>query len=84
MIHLRLLLLAAFLLLLPGHLFAALQIGGLGMQRNVNVPWQIALVLQSIVIIMLAGRFAWSRRQAAALSTTTTAQTWCRWASSCT
>lgn len=53
-------------MLVAGAFFAALQIGGLGMQRNVNVPWQIALVLQAVVIIMLAGRFAWSRRQAAA------------------
>lgn len=51
-------------MLVAGAFFAALQIGGLGMQRNVGVPWQIALVLQAIVIIMLAGRFVWSRTRA--------------------
>jgi simple sugar transport system permease protein len=50
-------------MLAAGAFFAALQIGGLAMQRNVNVPWQIALVLQAIVIVMLAGRFVWSRRR---------------------
>jgi simple sugar transport system permease protein len=52
-------------MLLAGAFFAALQIGGLAMQRNVDVPWQIALVLQAVVIIMLAGRYVWSRRRAA-------------------
>lgn len=52
-------------LLAAGAFFAALQIGGLAMQRNVNVPWQIALVLQAVVIVMLAGRFVVSRRRVA-------------------
>jgi simple sugar transport system permease protein len=50
-------------ILLAGAFFAALQIGGLAMQRNVNVPWQIALVLQAVVIVMLAGRFVLTRRK---------------------
>jgi ABC-type uncharacterized transport system permease subunit len=33
------------------------------MQRNVNVPWQIALVVQAVVIVVLAGRFVLSWRQ---------------------
>jgi hypothetical protein len=35
------------------------------MQRNIEVPWQLAQVLQAIVIIMLAGRFVISRRTGA-------------------
>jgi ABC-type uncharacterized transport system permease subunit len=50
-------------MLAAGAFFAALQIGGLAMQRNVNVPWQIALVLQAVVIVMLAGRFVLTWRQ---------------------
>ena len=34
------------------------------MQRNIEVPWQLAQVLQAIVIIMLAGRFVRGRRTA--------------------
>lgn len=52
-------------LLAAGAFFSALQIGGLAMQRNVNVPWQIALVVQAVVIVVLAGRFVLSRRQRA-------------------
>jgi simple sugar transport system permease protein len=50
-------------LLAAGAFFSALQIGGLAMQRNVNVPWQIALVVQAVVIVVLAGRFVLSWRQ---------------------
>jgi simple sugar transport system permease protein len=45
-----------------GFFFAALQIGGLAMQRNVNVPWQLAQVIQAVVIVLLAGRFVVGRR----------------------
>ncbi len=55
-------------MLAAGAFFAALQIGGLAMQRNVNVPWQIAQVLQAVVIIMIAGRFVLkARRETAAV-----------------
>jgi simple sugar transport system permease protein len=50
-------------MLAAGGFFAALQIGGLAMQRNIEVPWQLAQVLQAVVIIMLAGRFVISRRK---------------------
>ncbi|MGH8959182.1 MAG: ABC transporter permease [Acidimicrobiia bacterium] len=50
-------------MLAAGAFFAALQIGGLAMQRNVNVPWQIALVLQAVVIVVLASRYVLGWRQ---------------------
>jgi ABC-type uncharacterized transport system permease subunit len=50
-------------ILAAGFFFAALQIGGLAMQRNVDVPWQLAQVLQAVVIIMLAGRFVLRMRR---------------------
>ncbi|MGH9246888.1 MAG: ABC transporter permease [Acidimicrobiales bacterium] len=51
--------------LAAGAFFAALQIGGLAMQRSVNVPWQLAQVLQAVVIIALASRLTmrWLRRR---------------------
>ncbi len=54
-------------ILAAGAFFAALQIGGLAMQRNVNVPWQIAQVLQAVVIIMIAGRFVLKARRESAV-----------------
>ena len=50
-------------ILVAGFFFAALQVGGLAMQRNVEVPWQLAQVLQAVVIVVLASRFAlaWQR-----------------------
>jgi simple sugar transport system permease protein len=61
-------------MLAAGGFFAALQIGGLAMQRNVDVPWQIAQVLQAVVIIMIAGRFVLKarREEAAAIEGETT------------
>jgi general nucleoside transport system permease protein len=50
-------------MLAAGGFFAALQIGGFAMQRSVDVPWQIAQVLQAVVIIMVAGRFVLPARQ---------------------
>lgn len=44
-------------ILVAGFFFAALQVGGLAMQRNVEVPWQLAQVLQAVVIVVLAGGF---------------------------
>jgi general nucleoside transport system permease protein len=38
--------------------FAALQVGGLSMQRTTDVSWQLAQVLQAVVIIAFIGRFA--------------------------
>ncbi len=51
-----------FAILLAGAFFAALQVGGLGMQRTAGVPWQLAQVLQAIVIVALASRFAFRAR----------------------
>ncbi len=41
-------------ILLAGTFFAALQVGGLAMQRSANVSWQLAQVLQAVVILTLA------------------------------
>lgn len=51
-------------ILAAGAFFAALQVGGASMQRTVEVPWQLAQVIQAVVIIALASRFAisWRRR----------------------
>lgn len=64
-------------IVIAGFFFAALQIGGLAMQRNVNVPWQLAQVIQAVVIVMLAGRFVWgrSRRLAVGVADVSVAET---------
>ncbi len=49
-------------ILAAGTFFAALQIGGLAMQRNSGVSWQIALVIQAVVIVALAARIVVKRR----------------------
>lgn len=54
-----------FAILLAGAFFAALQVGGLGMQRTAGIPWQLAQVLQAIVIVALASRFAFMGRSTA-------------------
>lgn len=54
-----------FAILLAGAFFAALQVGGLGMQRTAGIPWQLAQVLQAIVIVALASRFAFRGRTVA-------------------
>ena len=41
-------------ILLAGTFFAVLQVGGLAMQRSANVSWQLAQVLQAVVILTLA------------------------------
>lgn len=55
-------------ILAAGAFFAALQVGGLGMQRTADVPGQLAQVLQAIVIVAIASRFVfawpWSGRDA--------------------
>ena len=43
-------------ILVAGSFFAALQVGGLAMQRSAGVSWQLAQVLQAIVILTLAMR----------------------------
>lgn len=56
-------------ILLAGLLFSGLQIGGLAMQRNANISWRLAQVLQALVIIAVASRLTWGlrrRRRAAA------------------
>jgi simple sugar transport system permease protein len=45
-------------ILVAGLFFAALQVGGLAMQRNAGVSWQLAQVLQAIVILALVMRVA--------------------------
>jgi general nucleoside transport system permease protein len=45
-------------ILLAGFFFAVLQSGGLAMQRTTEVPWQLAQVVQAVVIVALVSRFA--------------------------
>ena len=51
--------------LLAGLFFAALQVGGLAMQRSAGVSWQLAQVLQAVVILALAMRLVIARRRMA-------------------
>lgn len=44
-------------ILFAGLLFSGLQIGGLAMQRNANISWRLAQVLQALIIIAVASRF---------------------------
>ncbi len=48
--------------LAAGVFFAALQVGGLAMQRSAGVSWQLAQVLQAVVILALAMRLVIVRR----------------------
>ncbi len=50
-------------ILAAGVFFAALQVGGLAMQRSANVSWQLAQVLQAAVILALALRIVLFRRR---------------------
>lgn len=43
-------------ILAAGVFFAALQIGGLAMQRSSGVSWQLAQVIQAVVIVALSAR----------------------------
>ncbi|MEO7397312.1 MAG: ABC transporter permease [Ilumatobacteraceae bacterium] len=49
--------------LIAGFFFAALQVGGLAMQRSAGVSWQLAQVLQAVVILALAMRVVIVRRR---------------------
>jgi simple sugar transport system permease protein len=49
--------------LVAGIFFAALQVGGLAMQRSADVSWQLAQVLQAVVILALAMRLVLVRRR---------------------
>jgi simple sugar transport system permease protein len=49
--------------LFAGIFFAALQVGGLAMQRSADVSWQLAQVLQAVVILALAMRLVIVRRR---------------------
>ena len=53
------------MILVAGLLFSGLQIGGLAMQRNADVSWRLAQVLQALVIVAVASRltFGWFRRR---------------------
>lgn len=50
-------------ILLAGAFFAALQTGGLAMQRTADIPWQLSQVIQAVVIVALASRFVLSGRR---------------------
>ena len=54
------------LIMVAGLLFSGLQIGGLAMQRNADVSWRLAQVLQALVIVAVASRltFGHLRRRA--------------------
>ena len=59
------------LIIAAGLLFAGLQIGGFAMERATGVSWQLAQVIQALVIVALVSRFAvtWKRRRAEAQAT---------------
>lgn len=46
-----------------GLFFAAIQVGGLSMQRNIDVPWQLSLVLQAVIIVLLAAQLSFRKRR---------------------
>jgi simple sugar transport system permease protein len=50
-------------ILIAGIFFAALQVGGLAMQRSAGVSWQLAQVLQAVVILSLTMRIVISQRR---------------------
>lgn len=50
-------------ILAAGVFFAALQIGGLAMQRSSGVSWQLAQVIQAVVIVALSARIVIRRRR---------------------
>jgi general nucleoside transport system permease protein len=49
-------------ILAAGLFFAALQSGGLAMQRTTDIPWQLSQVLQAVVIVAIASGFVFARR----------------------
>lgn len=49
------------LIVAAGLLFAGLQIGGFAMERASGVSWQLAQVIQAVVIVALVSRFAITR-----------------------
>jgi general nucleoside transport system permease protein len=55
----------AWPILAAGLFFAALQVGGLAMQRQAGVSWQLAQVLQAVVILSLAMQLVLVRRRRA-------------------
>lgn len=56
----------AWPVLAAGVFFAALQVGGLAMQRTAGVSWQLAQVLQAVVILALVARIVLVRTPIAA------------------
>ena len=50
-------------ILAAGVFFAGLQIGGFAMERSTGVSWQLAQVVQALVIVALVSRFALTRRR---------------------
>lgn len=57
-----------FPILAAGIFFAGLQIGGFAMERSTDVSWQLAQVIQALVIVAVVSRFAisWGRRRPSA------------------
>lgn len=51
-----------FAIAAAGLFFAAVQVGGLSMQRNIDVPWQLSLVLQAVIIVLLAAQLSFRKR----------------------
>src|SRR5690606_8328341 len=49
-------------ILAAGTFFSAPPLGGLAMQRNSGVSWQIAQVIQAVVIVALSARIVLTRR----------------------
>lgn len=54
-------------ILAAGVFFAGLQIGGFAMERSTDVSWQLAEVIQALVIVAIVSRFAirWGRKRSA-------------------
>lgn len=50
-------------ILAAGVFFAGLQIGGFAMERSTGVSWQLAQVIQALVIVALVSRFVLTRRR---------------------
>lgn len=50
-------------ILAAGLLFSGLQVGGLAMQRNAGISWQLAQVIQAMVIVAVACRLVFPSRK---------------------
>ena len=43
---------------ISGFFFAAVETGAAGMERTANVPQQVALIMQAVIILFVAGRIS--------------------------